>query len=72
MRSVSGMTCGVVLAAVMGVAAVGRAAVTMDQAKAFFKDFDTQTLSGTGANVNQVCGVTDPTNAAQVAAAKRG
>jgi hypothetical protein len=60
-----------VIAGGLVLSTVGAAdAVTVAEAKTFWKEFDDHTLHGKGPRVNEVYGVVDPTNAAQVAAAR--
>ncbi len=46
-------------------------AVTIDEARDFWRDFDRQTFDGIGSRVNEVYGVTNTTDPEQIARARR-
>lgn len=59
-----------VLGCALLVSCVFAEAAPIDDAKSFWLDFDTQTFKQKGEQIDQVYGVTDPTDAGQLAAAK--
>ena len=65
--------CGVAWAffAVLGLLSTSVSAITINEAKNFWKDLDDHTLDAVGPRVNQIYGVVDPSNPAQLADAKR-